>query len=107
MSEEQKEINVYESRRFEKTMKKLPYSQQKVIDDQIDRIIENPEIGQKKNGDLSHMRVHKFLLDNQMALLGYSWVEDKLEIYILQFGSHENFYDDAKVQRKTDLKLIK
>ncbi len=107
MSEEQNKIDVYESRRFEKALSKLSEIQLKVVEDEIDKIIENPEIGEPKKGDLSHISVHKFRLDNQLALLGYSWFQDRLEIYLLQFGSHENFYQKMKVQQKTDLKLIK
>ena len=92
MSEEQSEIDVYESRRFEKALKKLSDAQLKIVEDEIDCIIENPELGEQKKGDLAHIRVHKFKLDKQLALLGYSWEEGGLELYLLQFGSHENFY---------------
>ena len=107
MSEEQIEIDVYQSRRFEKALSKLPKSQLKIVEDEIDKIIDDPEIGELKKGDLSHLRVHKFKMDNEQVLLGYSWVEDKIEIYLLYLGSHENFYKKMKEQRKIDLKLIK
>jgi mRNA-degrading endonuclease RelE of RelBE toxin-antitoxin system len=107
MSEEQNEINIYETRRFEKALGKLPEAQLKLVEDEIDKIIEEPEIGEIKKGDLSYLRVHKFNMKNQQVLLGYSWVEDKLELYLLHIGSHENFYQKMKGQRKIDLKLIK
>ncbi|WP_272661345.1 type II toxin-antitoxin system RelE/ParE family toxin [Providencia sp. PROV089] len=107
MSEPQNEIEVYQSARFEKAMKKLPESDVKVVEDEIDRIIENPLIGELKKGDLAHLRVHKFRLNELLVLLGYSWVSDKLELYLLHIGSHENFYDAQKKQRKADLKMIK
>jgi len=105
MLDEPKEIDVYESRRFGKALDKLPEAQLKVVEDEIDKIIDDPEIGELKKGDLSHLRVHKFKIDNQQVLLGYSWVENKLEIYLLHLGSHANFYDKMKKQRKIDLKL--
>jgi len=77
-----------------------------MVEDEIDIIAESPEIGELKKGDLSHIRVHKFKIDNQQALLGYSWIEDKIEIYLLYLGSHENFYQKMKEKRKTDLKFI-
>jgi hypothetical protein len=77
-----------------------------VVEDEIEKIIEDPEIGEQKKGDLAFLRVHKFQLDKQLALLGYSWIEDRLEIYLLQLGSHENFYKKMKGQRKLDQKLI-
>lgn len=107
MSEEQNEINVYGSNRFDKALSKLPETQLKIVEDEIDKIIEKPEIGEIKKGDLSYLRVHKFRMDNQRVLLGYSWVEDKLEIYLLHIGSHENFYQKMKSKRKVDLKVIK
>lgn len=107
MLEEPNEIDVYESRRFTKSLEKLPYEQQKVIEDEIENIIDDPEIGEQKKGDLSHLWVHKFKVSNQETLLGYSWVEERLELYLLTVGSHENFYSKMKKQRKADLKLIK
>jgi mRNA-degrading endonuclease RelE of RelBE toxin-antitoxin system len=106
MSDAQNEIDVYESRRFEKALAKLPEIQLKIVEDEIDKIIENPELGEMKKGDLSHLRVHKFKLNNQQVLLGYSWIEDKIEIYLLHIGSHENFYQKVKTQRKADVKLM-
>ena len=107
MSEEQKGINVYESRRFAKSLKKLSESQIKVVEDEIDIIIEDPEIGELKKGDLSHLRVHKFKMHKQLVLLGYSWLEEKIEIYLLHIGSHENFYQKMKGKRDVDIKLTK
>ncbi|QIG07170.1 type II toxin-antitoxin system RelE/ParE family toxin [Proteus sp. ZN5] len=107
MSEPQKEIDVYQSARFEKAMKKLPESDAKIIEDEIDQIIDNSLIGEQKKGDLAYLRVHKFRLNELTVLLGYSWIANKVELYLLHIGSHGNFYDAQKKQRKTDLKLIK
>ncbi|CAI1070803.1 Uncharacterised protein [Serratia fonticola] len=108
MSEKQqeKEVDVYQSRRFEKTLDKLPESLREIVEDEVDVIIANPEIGEQKKGDLAYLRVHKFQLNNCLTLLGYSWLEDKLELYLLSVGPHENFYQDQKTHRKVDLKLI-
>jgi len=106
MSDAQNEIDVYESRCFEKDLKKLPDSQLEIVEDEIEKIIENPELGEQKKGDLAHLRVHKFRLGSQLALLGYAWVERKLELYLLHLGSHENFYTQMKKQRKANLKLL-
>ena len=106
MSAEQNEIDVYQSNRFEKAMKKLSDAETKIVEDEIDRILDNPLIGEQKKGDLSHLRVYKFRLNDLTVLLGYSWQAGKLELYLLHIGSHENFYEAQKKQRKTDLKLI-
>lgn len=106
MSEEQKEVDVYQTSRFEKAFNKLPEEHQTAVDDEIDKVIDDPELGEQKKGDLSHLWVHKFKLDGQEFLLGYSWVENKLELYLLNLGPHENYYQQMKKRRKADLKLI-
>ncbi|MGL4858481.1 MAG: type II toxin-antitoxin system RelE/ParE family toxin [Enterobacteriaceae bacterium] len=103
---EDQKIDVYESRRFSKALKRLTEQQLVIVENEIDAIIENPTIGELKKGDLSYLRVHKFQLDNQLTLLGYSWLEEKIELYLLSLGPHENFYQEQKQQRKSDLKLI-
>lgn len=102
----EKKYDVYQTRRFEKALDKLPETLQEIVEDAIDTIIANPEIGEQKKGDLSFLRVHKFQMNNRLTLLGYTWVEDKLELYLLNVGPHENFYQDQKTHRKADLKLI-
>ncbi|SFN41793.1 type II toxin-antitoxin system RelE/ParE family toxin [Xenorhabdus japonica] len=109
MSEGQKspKIDVYETRRFSKVLSKLPENLLAIVEDEIEKVIDNPEIGEQKRGNLSFLRVHKFQLNNQLTLLGYHWVEEKIELYLLNFGSHENFYQEQKRHRKDDLKFIK
>ncbi|WP_038906849.1 type II toxin-antitoxin system RelE/ParE family toxin [Dickeya oryzae] len=115
MSEEQNqaEIEVYQTNRFEKALDKLPQQFRSVVEDEIDEIdeidaiVENPELGELKKGDLSYLRVHKFKLNNQLTLLGYSWNQSQLIIHLLSLGSHENFYQQQKKMRKSDLKLIR
>jgi len=100
------EIEVYLSSRFSKAVGKLPESALKVVEDEIDLIIDNPEVGEQKRGNLSYLRVHKFSLNGQQVLLGYNWQEEKLTLHLLNIGSHENFYRDAKSRRKADMKFI-
>ncbi|GAB4591900.1 type II toxin-antitoxin system RelE/ParE family toxin [Edwardsiella tarda] len=100
------EIAVYQSRRFEKALDKLSVSQLARVEDEIDKIIADPELGELKKGDLSFLRVHKFKLNNQLVLLGYSWQSKRVELYLLTIGPHENFYREQKQHRKADLKLI-
>ena len=102
------EIEVFETKRFTKALDGLRLSNdlQKIVDNEIDNIIENPEIGTQKKGDLSYLWVHKFKLNSQEILLGYSWLDNKIELYLLNLGSHENFYKEMKKRRKADLKII-
>jgi len=100
------QIEVYQSRRFEKAFDALTEQEQKSVDDEIERIIDNPEIGERKKGDLSYVWVHKFFMAKQQYLLAYSWQDEKLTIYLLSLGTHENYYNELKRHRKADLKLI-
>jgi len=100
------EVEIYQTRRFDKAFNRLTEQDQVGVDQEIDRIIAIPEIGERKKGDLSYLWVHMFYLSTQQYLLGYSWVDQRLEIYLLSLGTHENYYDDQKQHRKNDLKLI-
>ncbi|MBD2810850.1 type II toxin-antitoxin system RelE/ParE family toxin [Xenorhabdus sp. Vera] len=108
MSEEQKnDLQVYETRRFAKALSKLPENLLSVVEDEIEKIIDNPEIGELKKGDFAFLQVHKFLLNSRLALMGYCWKEEKIELYLLDIEPHENFYQEQKRHRKMDLKLIR
>ena len=96
-------ISVLKASPFTKAFKKLNKQNKELVEDEIDLIIENPEIGEQKKGGLSHLRVHKFSMNRQQVLLGYSWLEEQLEIWLLKIGPHENFYDKAKNRRDVDL----
>lgn len=102
----EQEIEVYQSSRFEKAFNRLTKEKQNSVDEEIDCIIANPEIGERKKGVLSYLWVHKFYMEKQQYLLGYTWLDQKLEILLLSLGTHENYYDEQKRHRKADLKLI-
>lgn len=106
MSGDQHGIEVFESRVFKKVMDTLDEETLRLVDDEIDKIIENPEIGTQKKGDLNYLWVHKFKIDGQELMLGYNWNEGRLELHLLNLGPHENFYRDAKKRRKADLNII-
>lgn len=86
MSEEQNEIEVFESGLFAKQLKKLPADVLKLVEDEIERVIDNPKIGEQKKGCLSYLRMHKFKLKGQLVLLGYVWKDAELQIYLLSVG---------------------
>ena len=99
-------LEIYQSPKFEKVFGRLSDDDKDAVDEEIDLLEKDPELGTQKKGDLSHLWVHKFKLDGRETLLGYSWSEGKLELYLLNLGPHENFYRDAKSRRKSDLKII-
>ena len=98
--------DVYMARRFERALNRLPEIEANLVEDEIERIIECPWIGEKKKGDLSHIFVHKFHISGQEQLLGYHFDEGNLILVLLSLGPHENFYRDAKKGRKADLRVI-
>lgn len=107
MSAENKEIDVYQTRTFEKALNKLDDPIRDLVDDQIDLIIDNPEMGTLKKGDLSHVRVLKFKINGEQTLLGYNWNEGTITLTLLSIGPHENFYRNMKKRRNADLKVLR
>ena len=73
-----------------RVIKKLKKNEKKVLDQVVKNIIENPEIGVLKKGNLAGVRVHKFKINKQEQLLAYK--ESKEEILLIMLGSHENYY---------------
>jgi len=106
MSDAPKKYDVYETRRFTKALDKLSEPQLVIVEDEIEKIIESPEIGNRKKGSLSHLWAHRFKMGRLEVLLGCSWFEGKLELYLLNFSSHENFYEGMKKSRKADMKFM-
>jgi mRNA interferase RelE/StbE len=87
-------MTIYQSRSFEKKVKKMSKSEKEALDREVKRIAENPAIGEEKKGDLRGVFVHKFNLKTTQYLLAYRNVGDDLELVMI--GPHENYYRDLK-----------
>lgn len=81
---------------FKKAVKKLKPNQKKDLDLAVKELMANPYIGEQKKGDLAFLRVHKFKMNKQLTLLGYSFNDGDLVLELMTLGSHENFYRDLK-----------
>ena len=81
---------------FSKQLKKLKANQKEALDEAVKAAIANPLIGIQKRGDLDYLRVYKFNMLKQQALLAYSYDDGQLTIKLLAIGSHENFYRNLK-----------
>lgn len=93
-------MKIWQSRSFERKVKKLNEKEKQELDNEIRRIVQNPAIGSEKKGDLKGVLVHKFSLQNQQYLLAYRFApEDSLELVML--GPHENYYRDLKTYLKS------
>ena len=81
---------------FKKAVKKLKPNQKKDLDLAIKELMANPNTGEQKKGDLVFLRVHKFKMNKQLTLLGYSFDDGALVLELMAPGSHEYFYRDLK-----------
>ena len=64
-------MKIYQSRSFEKKVKKMSMSEKDSLDREIKLIAEDPAIGEEKKGDLRDVFVHKFKLETTQYLLAY------------------------------------
>lgn len=91
-----KATRVLQTPSFKKAVKKLKPNQKKDLDTAIKELMAKPALGEQKKGDLSFLRVHKFKMNKQLTLLGYSFNDGTLTIELMALSSHENFYRDLK-----------
>ncbi|MBW2116132.1 MAG: type II toxin-antitoxin system RelE/ParE family toxin [Deltaproteobacteria bacterium] len=78
---------VIQSPLFGRQKKKLKKNQVKFLDDAIHKIMDAPELGEQKIGDLMGVRVFKFRMGKDQILLAYEILEKT------------NFYRDLKKYR--------
>ena len=88
-------MKIYQSRAFEKKVKKLNEKEKYELDNEIRQIIQNPSVGSEKKGDLRGVFVNKFYLQNQLYLLAYRVIKEE-SIELIMLGPHENYYRDLK-----------
>jgi len=92
-------MKVIQSRSFEKKVKRFRKQDKKILDKQIQRILDNSAIGQEEKGDLRGVFIHKFKIQTIQYLLSYRFVGDALELIMI--GAHENYYKDLKTYLKS------
>lgn len=90
-------MNILQKPQFQRAVKKLHQNQKSDLKAAIQAVINDPDIGQQKKGDLSWVRVYKFKMVKQQTLLAYSVDENEQTLIFEALGSHENFYRDLKV----------
>ena len=87
---------VFQTKRFSRTYKKLHDNEIGAVDSAIAEVALNPDIGEKKKGDLSEFWVYKFRCQGQLYLLGYTRDDEVRLVWLEALGPHENFYRDLK-----------
>jgi mRNA interferase RelE/StbE len=88
---------VVQTRRFARVYKKL--TQVRLIADTDAAVLvvaDNPDVGERKKGDLVQLWVYKFRSQGQLYLLGYTREDTLRLVYLEAMGPHENFYRDLK-----------
>ena len=81
-------MKVFQSRSFERKIKKFSRAQKLELDEHIKRIVEDPSVGTEKMGDLRGIYIHKFKIKTTQYLLAYRIVDENLELIMI--GPHEN-----------------
>ncbi len=89
-------MRILQTRPFKQAVKRLHADQKEEVDDAVRRIAEVPGLGDAKVGDLAGVRVFKFRIGGQLALLAYSHEEEGETLTLLALGGHQNFYRDLK-----------
>ncbi len=92
-------MKIYQSRLFEKKVKKMSKAEKNALDREVRNIAEEPNIGEEKKSDLKGVLVHKFKLKTNLYLLAYRKTGADLELVMI--GSHENYYRDLKSYLKS------
>jgi hypothetical protein len=85
-----------ETGRFRRVVKRLRPNQKADLDQAVRDLLANPLLGEQKRGDLAWVRVYKFRLVGQLALLAYELRQEEGLIVLHAVGSHENFYRELK-----------
>jgi mRNA-degrading endonuclease RelE of RelBE toxin-antitoxin system len=89
-------MNIVQTSVFKKTIKKLHANQKSDLDKAVKSIMEDPNLGQSKTGDLSNVLVYKFKMVKQLTLLAYTYEDQTITLTLLALCTHENFYRDLK-----------
>ena len=91
---------IVQTAKFSRAVKKLRKNQKADLDEAIRAIAENPELGKRKSGVISHIQVYKFRMVSQLTLLAYYFDQGELVLELVSFGSHENFYRNLERQER-------
>lgn len=81
-------MNIVQTSSFKRAVKKLHKNQKQDLDKAINSIVENPNIGDEKIGDLSGISVYKFKMVKQLTLLAYNYEDQTITLTLLALGTH-------------------
>jgi len=88
-------MKIYQSRLFEKKVKKVTKAEKEALDREVRNIAENINIDEEeKKGNLKGVFVRKFKIKTNLYFLAYRKCGADLELVMI--GSHEIYYRDLK-----------
>jgi mRNA interferase RelE/StbE len=88
------DIQVVQTSAFARAYKKLHHTRKLDVDGAVEKIVQEPLVGEPKRGDLAGTYLYKFKSQSQLVLLAYEF--DPKTRFLLLLGSHENFYEQLK-----------
>lgn len=88
-------MKIYQSRSFEKKIKRFSKKDKSVLDSEVKKIVKNPSMGEEKKGDLKGVFVHKFKMQTTLQLLAYRFIDEET-LELIKIGPHGNYYRDLK-----------
>lgn len=88
-------MKILQSRLFARSIRKFHRQEKNTLDNEIRKIIRNPEIGQEKRGELKGVLVHKFKIHTTLYLFSYR-LNDPKTLELIMIGPHENYYRDLE-----------
>jgi mRNA-degrading endonuclease RelE of RelBE toxin-antitoxin system len=92
-------LQISASPSFNRVAKKLHARDKKTLDEAIKALLQNPQLGEEKAGDLAGVFVYKFKLNGRETRLAYELQPHKaapIEALLLAVGPHENFHAGLK-----------
>lgn len=88
-------MRIIQSRSFAKRVQRFRKEEKKILDKRIRAILDNPDIGQEKRGELRGVYVYKFKIHTTQYLLSYR-LKDPDILELIMIGPHENYYRDLE-----------
>lgn len=91
-------MSIFYKKPFRNFIKKQTRPFQLTVEDEIESISKDPQMGEAKKGDLKGFRVHKFTFQKQQYLIAYKL--DSNDIIFYMIDTHDNFYRELKQYRR-------
>lgn len=85
--------------KLRRQLKSLEKRQQHLVEsyhEQIDQIMKNPTSGKKLLGDLSDYYSRDWIFRDVSLRICYKIMSEKNSVYIVYFGTRQNFYEEVK-----------